>query len=85
LISDGAQATGLGQTYAFGLFNLAWAGGQVIGGAGGAGLAQATSDAVPYALLAALSLATILVVRRHRVGSSSIVSEDGAAAERSIV
>jgi MFS family permease len=63
LISDGAEEVGLGQTYAFGLFNLAWAGGQVIGAAGSAGLAQATTDAVPYALLAALCVATALVVR----------------------
>jgi MFS family permease len=63
MISDGAEAAGLGQTYAFGLFNLAWAGGQVIGGAGSAGLAQATSDAAPYSLLAVLCLATVLAVR----------------------
>ena len=64
MISDGADATGLSQTYAFGLFNLAWAGGQVIGGAGSAGLAQATSDAVPYALLAALCLVTAVAIRQ---------------------
>jgi MFS family permease len=64
MISDGAEATGLAQTYAFGLFNLAWAGGQVIGGAGSAALAQATSDAVPYSLLAALCIATVLAVRQ---------------------
>jgi MFS family permease len=62
LISDGAEAAGLGQTYAFGLFNLAWAGGQVIGAAGSAGLAQATSDALPYALLAVMCLATALAI-----------------------
>src|SRR5437763_5568433 len=74
LISDGAERIGLGQTYAFGLFNLAWAGGQVTGGAGSAGLAQATSDAVPYSLLAALCIATVLAVRqadRHRVQGAS--------------
>jgi hypothetical protein len=53
MISDGSRETGLAQAYAFGLFNLAWAGGQVIGAAGRAGLAQATSDAGPYAPLAA--------------------------------
>jgi MFS family permease len=64
MISGGADETGLGQAYAFGLFNLAWAGGQVIGGAGSAGLAQATSDSVPYWLLAALCFATALAVRQ---------------------
>jgi MFS family permease len=67
MISDGADAAGLGQTYAFGLFNLAWAGGQVIGSAGSAGLAQTTSDAVPYSLLALLCLVTALAIRHtHR-------------------
>ncbi len=64
MISDGAEKVGLGQTYAFGLFNLAWAVGQVIGGAGSAGLAQATSDAVPYALLASLCIVTALGLRQ---------------------
>ncbi len=66
MISDGAEQRGLALGYAFGLFNLAWAGGQVIGGAGSAGLAQATSDIVPYSLLALLCLATVLVLRRER-------------------
>jgi MFS family permease len=65
LISHGAEDVGLDQGYAFGLFNLAWAGGQVIGNAGSAGLAQATADAVPYALLSVLCLATIVTVRRR--------------------
>jgi predicted MFS family arabinose efflux permease len=63
MISDGAEQVGLGQTYAFGLFNLAWAIGQVVGGAGSAGIAQATSDAVPYAVLAALCMAALLALR----------------------
>jgi MFS family permease len=69
MISDGAEKAGLGQTYAFGLFNLAWAVGQVLGGAGSAGLSQLTSDAVPYALLAVLCLATVLSVRGSRASS----------------
>jgi MFS family permease len=74
MISDGADAAGLGQTYAFGLFNLAWAGGQVIGSAGSAGIAQATSDAVPYSLLAALCLATALLAMRRPGGRAVEVS-----------
>jgi MFS family permease len=67
LISDGAEHAGLGLAYGFGLFNLAWALGQVIGGAGSAGLAQATSDTIPYSLLAVLCVITgVLVVRRGR-------------------
>jgi MFS family permease len=65
MISHGAERVGLDQGYAFALFNIAWASGQVIGDAGSAGLAQATSDAVPYTLLGALCLATLVVVNRR--------------------
>jgi MFS family permease len=54
LLSDGAVARGLDLGFAAALVNLAWAGGQVIGGTGGAGIAEATSDSVPYLLVAAL-------------------------------
>ena len=64
MISDGAERAGLDQGYAFALFNLAWGMGQVAGDAGSAGLAQASSDAVPYALLAALCVATLAFVSR---------------------
>ena len=66
LISQGAERIGLGQAYGFGLFNLAWAGGQVVGGAGSAGLAQATADAVPYSLLAGLCAVTVAMVALGR-------------------
>ena len=39
--------------------NLAWAGGQVVGGGASGALADLTSDAVPYALLAPLCLITL--------------------------
>jgi MFS family permease len=65
MISDGAERAGLDQGYAFALFNLAWATGQVIGDAGSAGLAQASSDAVPYGLLAVLCFATLAYVSRR--------------------
>jgi MFS family permease len=64
MISSGADRFGLDQGYAFGLFNLAWGLGQVLGDAGSAGLAQATVDAVPYAMLAATCLLTYLGVTR---------------------
>ena len=37
LLSDASEASGLDQGFAFGLMNLAWAGGQVVGGAAGGG------------------------------------------------
>ena len=42
LLSDASEASGLDQGFAFGLMNLAWAGGQVVGGAAGGGLADLT-------------------------------------------
>lgn len=59
LLSDSAEATGLAQGMAFGLVNLAWAGGQVAGSLGGAGLADATSDAAVYVLMAGVVAATL--------------------------
>ena len=54
MLSDSAERIAVGQWFAFALVNLAWAGGQVAGGAGGGGLADATSDFVPFALAAIL-------------------------------
>jgi MFS family permease len=64
LLSDGADAVGLDQGFAFALLNLGWALGQVAGSSGGAALAQATSDAVPYLALAALCAATLAALTR---------------------
>ena len=68
LLSKGAHRRGLDQGLAFGLGNLAWASGQAIAAAGSGALAQATSDLVPYCLLAGACLATLGVihVRRRR-------------------
>jgi MFS family permease len=64
LLSAGAHRLGLNQGLGFGFQNLAWASGQAIAAAGSGGLAQATSDVVPYALLAGACLATLLLTRR---------------------
>jgi MFS family permease len=69
LLSEAADAASLDQGLAFALTNLAWAGGHVAGGAAGGGLADVTSDAVPYALVAvlcALTLAALGVWSRRR-------------------
>jgi MFS family permease len=66
LLADGAERVGLDQGYAFSLFNLAWGLGQVLGGAGSAGLSQATSDAIPYAALVVLCLGTLGVIAWER-------------------
>jgi MFS family permease len=66
LVSQGAQDQHLDQGLAFGLGNLVWAAGQVIAAAGSGTLAQATSDLVPYILLAAACLATLALLRVRR-------------------
>jgi MFS family permease len=65
LLSNGARRLDLNQGLAFGLANLAWAGGQTVGASGGGALAQATSDVLPFALLAAVCLGTLVVLRRY--------------------
>ena len=73
LLSNAAHGLGLNQGLAFGLANLAWASGQTVGAAAGGALAQATSDVVPFALLAAVCLGTLVVLRTqgHRIASVS--------------
>jgi MFS family permease len=69
LLSVGAQRLSLDQGLAFGLANLAWATGQAVAAAASGAVAQVTSDSVPYALLAAILLATLAAAqRRARAG-----------------
>jgi MFS family permease len=63
LLSAGADRLQLNQALAFGLTNLAWASGQAVGAATTGVLAQATSDLLPYALLACTCLATLAVLQ----------------------
>ncbi len=63
LLSAGAHRMQLNQGLAFGLGNLAWASGQAIAAAASGALAQATSDLVPYALLATACLVTLAALR----------------------
>jgi MFS family permease len=66
LVSEGAQDQRLDQGLAFGLANLAWAVGQAVAASGSGALAQATSDLVPYSLLAATCLVTLGFARIRR-------------------
>src|SRR5215470_2297342 len=65
LLSAGASRLQLHQGLAFGMANLAWASGQSISATASGALAQATSDFVPYALLAGIMLATLIAVQRR--------------------
>jgi MFS family permease len=62
LLSGGIERLGLDQGLGFGMGNLAWATGQAVASAGSGLLAQATSDLVPYCILAAACLATLGLV-----------------------
>ena len=59
MVSAGAQDRQLNQGLAFALSNFAWAGGQAFAASASGALAQATSDLVPYLLLAVACLATL--------------------------
>jgi MFS family permease len=64
LLSESAEATGLHQGFAAGLSNMAWASGQVIGGAAGGAVASVTNNAVPSLAVATLLLLTVAYARR---------------------
>jgi MFS family permease len=59
LLSESAERSGIAQGLAFGVMNLGWAAGAVIGPAAGGALAQVGGDAVPYLVLAALCAGTL--------------------------
>jgi len=63
-LTEAAERIGLDVAWAFALINLAWAPGQALGGFGGGGLARLTVDAVPYLILSAACLVTLVLVSR---------------------
>jgi MFS family permease len=66
ILSRGAEETGLDQSFAFALMNLAWAAGQGFGSLAGGALGDSVGDAVPYLGCAVLCLATLVAVQRSR-------------------
>jgi MFS family permease len=62
LLSDNAEAAGLDLAFATALVSLAWAGGQVLGGSGVASIADVTSDATAYGIVAAAFVVTLVAV-----------------------
>lgn len=64
LISDVAEASSLHQGFAAGLSNMAWAAGQVIGGAGGGIVASVTGNAAPSIAIAGLLTFTVFYAFR---------------------
>ncbi len=72
LLSDAAEEQGLDQALAFAISNLAWALGHVFGAGAGGAVADATSDAVPYAALAVLCGVTFLALTASRRRSEAL-------------
>lgn len=72
LLTHLSEQRGLTLGYAFTLVSLAWAPGEALGAAGAGALAGATSDAVPYLLLALACALTLSLLWRRRgsIGST---------------
>ena len=64
LVSDVLESRTLDPALGYGLANLSWAAGAALGASGGASLADLTTDAVPYGLLATLSVVTLVAIGR---------------------
>jgi MFS family permease len=75
VITDSAERLGITLVLSSMLFNIAWAIGEIIGAPAAASISQATSDAVPLALLAAIMLATFVSVIAIGLGPTPEVSE----------
>jgi hypothetical protein len=59
-LASGAERIGLDHGFASAFFTFAWAGGFAAGSVAGGGLAEISSDTVPYALVAVLYVASAL-------------------------
>jgi MFS family permease len=78
VLTEGADYLGLNQGLAFGLANFAWAGGMAIAAVTSGTVAQATSDRVPYLLLAGvcvLAFAALPLAARAGRRARAVVPE----------
>jgi len=83
IMTDAIERIGAALAFGSMLFNLAWATGETVGAPAAASVSRATSDAVPLAALAALMLATLVIVRLGSVISPSPApSRSDPAADR---
>jgi len=64
LVMKGAKRQELNYSIAFALTNLTWAAGQAVAASASGALAQATSDFIPYSLLAVACLGTLALLPR---------------------
>jgi MFS family permease len=59
LLADEAEGAGLDQALGLALLNVAWSPGQLVGATGSGALANTVGDAVPYFIVALLSMLTL--------------------------
>jgi MFS family permease len=78
VMTAAAERAGMAIALATMLLNLAWATGETLGAPAAANLSQATSDAVPLILLAAIMLLTLWPVRRARLGREVVAQAEPA-------
>jgi hypothetical protein len=74
LLADGSDEAGMDHTYAYAVMTLIWAAAQTVAAGGGGALAHATTDFVPYAIVAGVALATLATLgsrARHATPSSA--------------
>ena len=71
LLTEAAEACGLGHGFSFALFNLAWAPAGAVGAIAGGALADQLGDGTSYSMLAVLCAATLLLVTPGRVAITS--------------
>jgi MFS family permease len=71
LFSDGAADAGVDHVVSFSLSNVAWALGGSSGAYSAGALADASSEPVPYSLLAVVATTTLLWVQRNRAALSA--------------
>lgn len=79
-LHDAIRFAGAGDSHAFALYNLVWAGGQMVGSAAAGGLGELGGDALPCLLMAAALFASFtLVVVRDRGPADTPTTEAEAA------
>jgi MFS family permease len=74
LLSEASEEAGLDMALAFSISNLSWAIGHLVGSGAGGAIADATTDAVPYAILGglcALTLAGVMALGRRTPARSA--------------
>jgi len=79
MLADAAEHSGLDQGFAFALVNLAWAVGQVTGSASSGALAEVTTDAVPFLVVAALCVGTLVTLAARPNGMTRCRTPGGDA------